>query len=578
MKHAHFDELYTAYLEGTLPESRRQQVEAHLSQCPRCATELVALRLLVADLRAMPPELPPAQLTAGVRARIAAHQQPQPIFPRWPAFAGGLAVVAIALFFICLRLTSITHQHVQVSALPKSPASGAVRQPMVKAVPPAQRKNAHVLMPPVALDQADNTVKLPGNGSIAAPCTSKPAASSATVPTTANADRVIANNAAPAVGIAHDARKTILTTPPVSVIRAGNGNNDTRVMRGEQYGSTNINVPAITDTDKLARKTSAPAAPVNANSASFGAKGTNGKVEASVTATATAEHTASMAAHSSTCEPAAPAAATVHMAPAKGAAPLLHTLPDNGHAVASAQASKSLGGAQARSELIAGTQSARMMPSNADAIPQSAGMAAAKPMGKALAKRQASPTVSQILAFGNIEMWVDNLPMAPGALQDASRAHQTVHVVQFRLGGTLPVQLTIHPLDPAQHELQLSISATARTLSLPVPVKAGGDTLALTFHAEHELATLYLLVPGINPSRDFSTVTAHDQLAYHPLLHLADDAGIYLLCPSTLAEQHLSCTVTNTPPLTALRDLLRQHQYQLTLAGQVGSITPVGKK
>ncbi len=128
MKHAHVDELYTAYLEGTLPDTLRQQVEAHLRACPRCAAELEALRRLVDDIHAMPQQSPPANFAAGVRARLDARRQPRSFFAHGLIFAGGLAAVALALLFICLRLLPPARLQTHVAALPSRELAHAAPQ------------------------------------------------------------------------------------------------------------------------------------------------------------------------------------------------------------------------------------------------------------------------------------------------------------------------------------------------------------------------------------------------------------------------------------------------------------------
>lgn len=58
-------ELLSDHVEGALPVSRRERVEAHLLSCPECRAYLVQLRTTIGALR-----------------RLRAHDVPRPIRPR----------------------------------------------------------------------------------------------------------------------------------------------------------------------------------------------------------------------------------------------------------------------------------------------------------------------------------------------------------------------------------------------------------------------------------------------------------------------------------------------------------------
>jgi anti-sigma factor RsiW len=57
-----FVELVTDYLEGTLPESDRVRMEAHLAECDGCTGYLEDMRRLIGSLHAT-PEPPPDPAT-----------------------------------------------------------------------------------------------------------------------------------------------------------------------------------------------------------------------------------------------------------------------------------------------------------------------------------------------------------------------------------------------------------------------------------------------------------------------------------------------------------------------------------
>ncbi len=608
-KRSHVDEHYTAYLEGTLPESLRQQVEAHLSACPRCAAELAALRLLVADLRAMPRETPPVPLAAGVRARLAARQQPRPSFLRWPAFAGGVAVIAVLLLLICLRV--IPRQQTRVAALPPSVRANAARESGMPVAQGNSAANAHPA-PPMIIAKVDGAQaparaataspgRVPGEKTMPPPRVAAPAA-----PRRAGSNVAVHGTGAPAsppspATEGNGYRAVKMAKAPVAVQPGAGATLSSHRIAGSPlfatvpkpscnsivtYSSDSVNgteyafSPATTLSANAALPAATPAAPAAAagkdiRTAPPGALGHAKKPGPSEAGALTPAPGIAPALNSTASAQTAPPASVLCMN---------H---NTGNISASAQTWACVtpaGNGRVTVEVRDGTAWQMTTPATVgqfstaqnatSTITQCTLSAAGDRLQSSPAKMTAIPTVSQALSFGTVELGVNSQPVIGKTLSAIRSARRSEYVVQLRVSDTAPVQLTVHSLDPAQHAQQFTITATARTLSLPVPTTVSGAVLALTFHSGRHSATLYLLVPGSNPRRSLTAVTVHDRPAYQPLLHLANDAGIYLLCPSTLAEQKLSCTVTNTPPLAALHALLRQHQYQLTCAGLVGSITP----
>jgi anti-sigma factor RsiW len=61
--------LATEYLEGALPGSERERVEAHLRECDGCDAHLAQLRATIEVARTLEPErLPEARIEAILRA------------------------------------------------------------------------------------------------------------------------------------------------------------------------------------------------------------------------------------------------------------------------------------------------------------------------------------------------------------------------------------------------------------------------------------------------------------------------------------------------------------------------------
>ncbi len=97
-----------AYLDGELGERERARVEAHLSECPACATELERLQTLQRELDAtfeaalFPVRLPRAA-DARIRERLRARAERRPWWALWRR-RGLLAQAALAVLVLILAL------------------------------------------------------------------------------------------------------------------------------------------------------------------------------------------------------------------------------------------------------------------------------------------------------------------------------------------------------------------------------------------------------------------------------------------------------------------------------------------
>ena len=61
--------LATEYLEGALPDSEHERVEAHLRECDGCGAHMAQLRAAIEVAASLPPErLPEARIEAILRA------------------------------------------------------------------------------------------------------------------------------------------------------------------------------------------------------------------------------------------------------------------------------------------------------------------------------------------------------------------------------------------------------------------------------------------------------------------------------------------------------------------------------
>lgn len=135
MARRHVDELYSAYLENTLPEDTRRAMDAHLRDCPRCAEGLAAMRAIVATMHALPAPATP-DLTAGVRERI---RRPAPRLWTRPAWA---AAVGLAIALAAAVVTPLWQAHAPMTvATGPTPPTTPVHRTFDKSAPAGAKHN-----------------------------------------------------------------------------------------------------------------------------------------------------------------------------------------------------------------------------------------------------------------------------------------------------------------------------------------------------------------------------------------------------------------------------------------------------
>lgn len=120
MIRGHVDEFYTAYLEHTLPEPLRQEVEAHLRECPQCAAELTELCQVVECLHDLPMIAAPEGFAEAVRTSL--PRVPRRV-PAWrmalPAVAAAAVLVLVSVGFWQFRGAYLRQQPQTVAGTPR---------------------------------------------------------------------------------------------------------------------------------------------------------------------------------------------------------------------------------------------------------------------------------------------------------------------------------------------------------------------------------------------------------------------------------------------------------------------------
>ena len=99
-------EQLSAYIDGELTGTGRDDLEQHLTGCSECSATLRGLRATVADMRALPSPVPSEQDSWALRSAIAkARRKPAERYRRWVVAAGSAAAVAAAI----VGVVSLSH-------------------------------------------------------------------------------------------------------------------------------------------------------------------------------------------------------------------------------------------------------------------------------------------------------------------------------------------------------------------------------------------------------------------------------------------------------------------------------------
>ncbi|MCK4323900.1 MAG: zf-HC2 domain-containing protein, partial [Armatimonadetes bacterium] len=153
MKCDRCQEQFTDYLEGGLPAPQREQMAAHLRQCPDCAGELEAFRRTVAALRGLEAVAPPTNLLSRINRAVAA--QAQPVQPRFRVSWQHLGAAAAAAALVVGFVTVFSYQRIgPVSERLGGQVAGTVQRHLERATPAGEK-----LAGPAALDEEKAVVE-----------------------------------------------------------------------------------------------------------------------------------------------------------------------------------------------------------------------------------------------------------------------------------------------------------------------------------------------------------------------------------------------------------------------------------
>jgi anti-sigma factor RsiW len=85
MDHPQAQSTFSDYLDGTLPERERVEVEQHLGACIQCRTELASFRRTVGSLGKLKRTAPPS-LLPDIKQQIYRRSHGRFFAPRWKLF------------------------------------------------------------------------------------------------------------------------------------------------------------------------------------------------------------------------------------------------------------------------------------------------------------------------------------------------------------------------------------------------------------------------------------------------------------------------------------------------------------
>jgi len=85
MDHAQAQSTFSDYVDGSLPERQRTEVDQHLSACIQCRTELASFRNTIGSLGRLKQAAPPSFL-GDIKQQIYKRSQGRFFRPRWKLF------------------------------------------------------------------------------------------------------------------------------------------------------------------------------------------------------------------------------------------------------------------------------------------------------------------------------------------------------------------------------------------------------------------------------------------------------------------------------------------------------------
>lgn len=545
MKQAHVAEYYTAYLEGSLPEPLRQEVDAHLRDCTQCAGELAELAQLVTCLHALPVVAVPADFSASVRARLPQRARRR-FFWQAPALAGGLLAGAVTALLVIVRLgigpaVSPGTMH---GALPAPSTSATSTEIMREAkLPPSVEPSAPRALIGSVQGQKTATQKLPARPQQLSPTVTSvdddpfAGGSITRVPSSASILRE-KKDAAPWI---EGERETVATRKRRT---------DTPVTRGLTPGQEIAILPPTlrSDADGIVADKGAHTLHDKTNgSLSFG-----------------------RAMKSAAPGVSGPVAGIPDTKSSIGNADLLFEKP-----AATVQGSTGPAGTPS-----APVPTMAMAPLAADAVNEERAYGNAP---KGITERTVAMNIQMPKSDDGpvLRLGKSTLRLQASQLPGAKEAQVVVHVT-----GTNAVPLVAYartaakPKEEDQSLLASSgaaagvVSPDVRDLHLKLPSQPAGFAVTVALPTANGTETAYLIVPGTTARLQAVDVSLDRQPILPVLVRLVTATGAYLLCPAEFAERTATLRVNGMHPRQALTRLAEQAKYTLTVSPRVFVIAP----
>src|SRR5579859_2057104 len=193
----HVGDLLSEYLNDTLPESERREVEAHLRECAHCSLDLGTLRLTVRAVGRLPLEPVPRSFAISSAARPSA---PVTSFLRWST---SILAAALVLFLaVGVVLPAVAPG---TGTRPKpfvAPAAVPAQAPAIRAPSSAVGPSSDVVRRAATAQASGSAPATPAPAAPAPPAPAAPAAPAAPSALTSAADTSSGAPAGPPGGVA----------------------------------------------------------------------------------------------------------------------------------------------------------------------------------------------------------------------------------------------------------------------------------------------------------------------------------------------------------------------------------------
>lgn len=168
-------DVFSAYLDGDLPDEDRERISQHLLQCPLCAGEERALRETISLLGALPPLAAPPELLEGVHRGIGREAPPplwkkvfSPARVKIPLEVAAVALIVLVAYGVRKEMP-VTRPAPVVSSAPVASGPREVKSAKATKAPPRAPAEARPGRQPAAEREEQTRIAESATGEAASP-------------------------------------------------------------------------------------------------------------------------------------------------------------------------------------------------------------------------------------------------------------------------------------------------------------------------------------------------------------------------------------------------------------------------